>query len=876
MKKFIALLISVIMILGIMPLTAFAATELSIVHIGDIASPVAGQTPDYVATYGTGYNFTTKFDAGDAHYGIIWIDTTDGDKNMTSEDVFVAGHIYRVAVIVAAQPGYSFSKYDNYTSSVSGRINGKTANVYVISGYNAGEYIGITYTFEACAYNIVTSVAVTDLNIPASGEKLDFTALPKDDSYVINSVSWKDLTTNQNMPTGSVAVAGHNYEVEIFIRVKDGCKFKVDRDGCPDVVAKIGAYNATVIPAVSDTVVGITDTYLVPDDITSVTVSGIDAPVTGATPDTTATCGSGYTITEIVWVDTTGEYKDYIYGVETFEPERKYTVQVTLETIGNYRFVMDGPYNDVSGKINNNTAIVYGSNSSTEVAIGYEFPATEKPAPTIIPLVYVNGIDAPVVGKAPDTEGTCGEGYEITEIIWVDTTGEYKDHIVGITEFEAEHKYTVQITLAVKDGYEFSSDGYYNDVTGEINMEPAIEYGTDSVTEMTIGYEFPATEKPAPTIIPSVYVNGIDAPVAGATPDMEGTCGEGYEITEIIWVDTTGEYKDYVYGITEFEVGHEYTVQITLKVKDGYEYVSDGYYNEVTAEINMQPAIEYGTDSVTELSIGYEFPAVEAPTPTVISTVYVNGIDAPEYGKAPDTEGTCGEGYEITEIVWVDTTGEYKDHVYDITEFEVGHKYTVQITLKVKDGYEFSSDGYYNDVTGEINMQPAIEYGTDSVTELAIGYEFPAVTAPEHTHEYKAVVTAPTCTEDGYTTYTCECGDTYKADVTEPTGHVFGDWVVVKKAEVGVEGKEQRKCKSCDSTEERTIPALKAPSDDILLGDINNDGKITAADARLALRISAKLETPNEYQLVAADMTLDKKITAADARKILRKSAKLE
>ncbi len=759
MKKFIALLISVILVLGIMPLNAFAADVISTVKIGDISAPVAGEKPDYVATYGRGYNFTTKFDGANTKFGIAWVDVTNGQKTLKPDDAFVAGHIYRVAVVVAAEKGCSFSKSDNDTSTVLGFINGNKGKVYAVSGFNAGEYAGILYTFEACPYNIVNSVTVTDLDVPASGEKFDFTATPADKSYYVNSIYWKDVTANKSMNENDVAIAGHEYEVEIWLRVNDAYKLNVDGDGCPDVTAKIGAYNATVITSVSDVAVGITDKYIVPDDITTVTVSGIDAPVTGATADTEASCGSGYQITEIVWVDTTGEYKDYVYGITEFEADREYTVQVTLTTIGNYRFVMDGPYNDVSGKINNNKAIVYGSDSSTEVTIGYEFPVTEKPAPTIIPSVYVNGIDAPEFGKAPDMEGTCGEGYEITEIVWVDTTGEYKDHIVGITEFEAEREYTVQITLEVKDGYEFSSDGYYNDVTGEINMEPAIEYGTDSVTEMTIGYEFPATEKPAPTIIPSVYVNGIDAP---------------------------------------------------------------------------------------------------------------------EFGKTPDTEGTCGEGYEITEIIWVDTTGEYKDHIVGITEFEAEREYTVQITLKVKDGYEFSSDGYYNDVTGEINMEPAIEYGTDSVTEMTIGYEFPAVKTPEHTHEYISVVTAPTCTEKGYTTYTCDCGDTYTADETEATGHDYGDWEVVKKAEVGVEGKEQRKCKSCDSTEERTIPALENPDEDMLLGDVNKDGKITAMDARLALRIAAKIDTPDDYQAVAANYNKDDKITAADARLILRKAARID
>ena len=36
----------------------------------------------------------------------------------------------------------------------------------------------------------------------------------------------------------------------------------------------------------------------------------------------------------------------------------------------------------------------------------------------------------------------------------------------------------------------------------------------------------------------------------------------------------------------------------------------------------------------------------------------------------------------------------------------------------------------------------------------------------EHTHSYSAVVTEPTFTEHGYTTYTCECGDSYVTDYT--------------------------------------------------------------------------------------------------------------
>ena len=40
-------------------------------------------------------------------------------------------------------------------------------------------------------------------------------------------------------------------------------------------------------------------------------------------------------------------------------------------------------------------------------------------------------------------------------------------------------------------------------------------------------------------------------------------------------------------------------------------------------------------------------------------------------------------------------------------------------------------------------------------------------------HFYEAVVTAPTCTEPGYTTYTCECGESYIADFVDESGHAY-------------------------------------------------------------------------------------------------------
>lgn len=59
-------------------------------------------------------------------------------------------------------------------------------------------------------------------------------------------------------------------------------------------------------------------------------------------------------------------------------------------------------------------------------------------------------------------------------------------------------------------------------------------------------------------------------------------------------------------------------------------------------------------------------------------------------------------------------------------------------------------------------------------------------------------------------------------------------------------------------------------------GDVNGDGKVTTADARLALRAATALEKLTEEAEEAADMNNDGKVTTSDAREILREATKLD
>ena len=78
----------------------------------------------------------------------------------------------------------------------------------------------------------------------------------------------------------------------------------------------------------------------------------------------------------------------------------------------------------------------------------------------------------------------------------------------------------------------------------------------------------------------------------------------------------------------------------------------------------------------------------------------------------------------------------------------------------------------------------------------------------EHKHNYESVVTKPTCTEQGYTTYTCECGDSYVANYVDALGHTeeIIPAVAPTCTETGLT--EGAKCSVCDVTltEQQELP----------------------------------------------------------------------
>jgi len=127
----------------------------------------------------------------------------------------------------------------------------------------------------------------------------------------------------------------------------------------------------------------------------------------------------------------------------------------------------------------------------------------------------------------------------------------------------------------------------------------------------------------------------------------------------------------------------------------------------------------------------------------------------------------------------------------------------------------------------------------------------------KHVHNHTDVVTPPTCTDKGYTTHTCACGDTYKDTYVDATGHELGDWVEVKAPTETEKGSERRDCANCDYYETREVDLVQTAP-----GDLNGDDSVNDDDVILLLWHTL---LPDLYPISAeADFNADGNINDED------------
>ena len=172
--------------------------------------------------------------------------------------------------------------------------------------------------------------------------------------------------------------------------------------------------------------------------------------------------------------------------------------------------------------------------------------------------------------------------------------------------------------------------------------------------------------------------------------------------------------------------------------------------------------------------------------------------------KPPKVEITVPDVATVGEEVKISWTasplqGKYDQREYCVTVEGGGSKkviYTtdtsVSVTIKRRE--------LHCDVTVESRNTKYANYSSSSYAS------FKCVEA--HEHSYTAVVTPPTCTEKGYTTHTCSCGDSYVDTYTDALGHAWDSGTVTKQPTATETGVRTYTCTRCHETKTESIPAV--------------------------------------------------------------------
>ena len=249
MKKCLSMVLVVIMLLCLIPTTAVFASTVITVDIGDIALPVAGNTPDLSATLGNtdGTHKITLVEWSEYDEGWEW------QKDMNADDTFKEGYWYVVYVHLETTSGNTFG------NSVIGTINNETAHISGNSVQANGTKVCFYTSYQAT--KPLTAIDKVDLTVvkPVVGQtptfaKVDTTQYFSEKygtvSNCFNGVTWTNQSSGVNITVNNPFKADTKYRVTYYLTAKDGYEFTASTactiNGTAAVIELTDQYHAKV------------------------------------------------------------------------------------------------------------------------------------------------------------------------------------------------------------------------------------------------------------------------------------------------------------------------------------------------------------------------------------------------------------------------------------------------------------------------------------------------------------------------------------------------------------------------------------------------------------------------------------------------------
>ena len=408
--------------------------------------------------------------------------------------------------------------------------------------------------------------------------------------------------------------------------------------------------------------------------------------------------------------------------------------------------------------------------------------------------------------KAPD-ETLIENGYRATKI-----TGDFTVTVTTkkLETGDCEHEYTSEVTAptCTTDGfttYTCSKCGYsYEDDTVPALRHNVVDGKCTRCGQSPIKVSF-ACENCSVTVYETQSLDGNKAEKAKEAfarntdtgdYDMSGDGqvnfvvipDEGCEIESV-----TAEPKNYKNLKAPDETGVENGYRIT-KITDGFT---------ITVKAKKLESVNY--DVLKKAISDAEKLNLNLYTSITGDSVYASLKDARKALESESQQAVDAAAKALNEAV----AALVLKPVLDWTEL---NELKARAETVDPDKYTAESFAKFLDLKAEAALDDLVMSETQEAIDRAVQKLKDALAALVEAsceHDYKTVVTKPTCTEKGYTTYTCaKCGDSYKGNEKAALGHSWDDCVVTVEPTETAKGKKLFTCQVCGVTKEEAIPEL--------------------------------------------------------------------
>ena len=294
-----------------------------------------------------------------------------------------------------------------------------------------------------------------------------------------------------------------------------------------------------------------------------------------------------------------------------------------------------------------------------------------------------------------------------------------------------------------------------------------------------------------------------------------------YTAMEHTGVPTEGDYLSWQWDTLAGEYSYEGVqgdVDLTLYYGITYcttaeeEAVMDDHVETVLANLNLNGKTDYekvkGVYDYICSNVDYDYVHLETPDYLHMYTAYAALVN-----KTAVCQGFALLMYRLTLELGVDCRFIGGDsggpHAWNIVELDNLY-YNADSTWD-----EDMMDNYQWFLKCPANFPDHIR--DEQFTTAAFDKAYPMATADyvSHTHSYTATVTPPTCTEKGYTTYSCGCGDNYRTDEVNAVGHKWDNGVVTKEPTAAAPGIKTYTCTVCKTTQTEDVPFVGIDSESV-------------------------------------------------------------